>query len=395
MSVALKDPDKYPGLGREGREKLRAARDRHRPFSKEDRVREVNAFAASGLSKSQFVMQRDGGNPERRYTAKTLKIWVNEAMENPNWFSSADWDKLQAVHERDRLATQQEREGEINAWAASGLSKGDFVRARDKGNPKRKYTTATLHIWINDALGSPSLFPSVDPEKLKEACTRFGYTAQVRAFPGESGSDLRQEGSYLPEIAAAQIYGEYWKLRPDWPDLPHGVRIAIHPETVQQSPELGAIVVHLNPSNQVGGRQGTSRPPGFLADPGLNLRDPNVIAALSRAGVDDAGYQEAWNLQLRFRHANFAVDPGGQPTAPTLYPPSFADRSGARAQTQAAFPTMPEGPGNPLTTGPATTHLPGPYPHHGHHEEPGESSATRPTGNPPPASQQGKRPARK
>ncbi|MEU9746291.1 hypothetical protein [Streptomyces niveus] len=169
----------------------------------------------------------------------------------------------------------------------------------------------------------------------------------------------QQRESLKPQIVAAEMYVDYQRLRPDWPEVPPtGLRFAVDPKSAGLSsvfkyPQVVSLEVPQTESSAP-----ASSVPSFLADPYLDLDASKVRRSILRQGVGESAYEEAmeWQTQLQdqTRLEEFGADaalipqdhaahdralPGqGQNpwTASTLLPPSAY--GSAQPQSYAAAP---------------------------------------------------------
>ncbi|MFF7987749.1 hypothetical protein ACFZDK_53460 [Streptomyces sp. NPDC007901] len=146
-------------------------------------------------------------------------------------------------------------------------------------------------------------------------------------------ADTEQVQSVVPQVAAAQIYMDYQQtVFSHWPQLPPpGLKVAVHPETVGQALERGAVMVTLNVPDAVAEPAGAASVPALLADPGLDLTDTATLDALDTAQITPGERSEAAMVQdgyLAMERAALAeewppmLSSGGSPSIPPAGPPT-------------------------------------------------------------------------
>ncbi|MGC0407575.1 hypothetical protein RKD31_000818 [Streptomyces sp. SAI-163] len=153
------------------------------------------------------------------------------------------------------------------------------------------------------------------PERLREAgikgwATRRRLAAEEGRRAGAAGergvADAEQVRGNLSGIAAAEIYADYHKVFPHWPDVPPpGLKVAVDSHTMGYVKEAvyreasgqvlaqGVAMATLNVPGAAAGPAVTAGVPEFLVDPGMNLTDPTNQQFLRDAGITDTQYAQA------------------------------------------------------------------------------------------------------
>ncbi|TFI30907.1 MULTISPECIES: hypothetical protein [Streptomyces] len=111
-----------------------------------------------------------------------------------------------------------------------------------------------------------------------------------------------QRDSLLPQIVAAEMYVDYQRLQPDWPEVPPtGLKFAVDPKSAGLTAVGAAAQVVPLEVPQTGPSASASSVPSFLADPYLDLDSPKVRKSVLRQGVAGSAYEAAkeWQTQLQ------------------------------------------------------------------------------------------------
>ncbi|MFE9295994.1 hypothetical protein [Streptomyces niveus] len=110
-----------------------------------------------------------------------------------------------------------------------------------------------------------------------------------------------QRDSLLPQIVAAEMYVDYQRLQPDWPEVPPtGLKFAVDPKSAGLTIVKAVLVVSLEVP-QTESSASASSVPSFLADPYLDLDSPKVRKSVLRQGVDESAFEAAKEWQTRLQ----------------------------------------------------------------------------------------------
>ncbi|MFE3118943.1 hypothetical protein [Streptomyces niveus] len=111
-----------------------------------------------------------------------------------------------------------------------------------------------------------------------------------------------QRDSLLPQIVAAEMYVDYQRLQPDWPELPPpGLKFAVDPKSAGLTAVGAAAQVVPLEVPQTGPSAPASSVPSFLADPYLDLDSPKVRKSVLRQGVEESAFEAAKEWQTRLQ----------------------------------------------------------------------------------------------
>ncbi|MEU9222628.1 hypothetical protein AB0D47_39860 [Streptomyces sp. NPDC048376] len=123
--------------------------------------------------------------------------------------------------------------------------------------------------------------------------------------PATEGALLVREN--LSGIAAAEIYADYQKVFPHWPEVPPpGLKVAVDSHTMGYVKEAvyreasgqvlaqGVAMATLNVRGAAAGPAVTAGVPEFLVDPGMNLTDPTNQQFLREESVSVAQTDVTW-----------------------------------------------------------------------------------------------------
>ncbi|MEV8340258.1 hypothetical protein [Streptomyces niveus] len=103
---------------------------------------------------------------------------------------------------------------------------------------------------------------------------------------------------------AAEMYTDYQRLRPDWPEIPPaGQRFAVDPQSAGLTTVQAPQVVSLDVPQPESSASASSVPP-FLADPYLDLNDPKVRRSILRQGVEEFAFEGAKEMQTQLQDQN-------------------------------------------------------------------------------------------
>ncbi|TXL83398.1 hypothetical protein, partial [Streptomyces sp. IB2014 016-6] len=130
-----------------------------------------------------------------------------------------------------------------------------------------------------------------DPEYRKQ---------EVAARTNRRRRQRERVGSLAPSVAA-EMYADYQRLHPDWPEVPpKGLKFAVDPESAELKSTKAALVVSFE-TQQTGQSASASSVPPFLADPYLDLDNSTVRNTVLRHRVGKPAYELAREWQTYFQ----------------------------------------------------------------------------------------------
>ncbi|MFD4702092.1 hypothetical protein [Streptomyces niveus] len=106
----------------------------------------------------------------------------------------------------------------------------------------------------------------------------------------------------MPQIVAAEMYVDYQRLQPDWPEVPpRGLKFAVDPKSAGLTAVKAAAQVVSLEVPQTESSASASSVPSFLADPYLDLDSSTVRKSILRQGVAGSAYEAAkkWQTKLQ------------------------------------------------------------------------------------------------
>lgn len=107
----------------------------------------LNEWAASGLSRNEFVQGYNQRNPGREITETLFRNWAKRAERDPLLFDGVEDGALRRAQDRVRRFSEQEKADVLDSLGASGQGIIGFVRDYNKKNPGRTISEAGVRRW--------------------------------------------------------------------------------------------------------------------------------------------------------------------------------------------------------------------------------------------------------